>query len=134
MQRYEIAIDEYTIHFYVEKAEGGQFLLEAKHKGIPLKGPYSAQPHPAHSPAGQKHIHVFKKNNELFALNVDGTAHDQSHGIRIPNKVADRIAKDFPDFKLPPGNIIEFLTFPKAIKLITEGADINTIITFLVGI
>lgn len=53
------------------------------------------------------HLHFYKKGSELFALNRDGTGHDGSHGVRIPNVVVDYISTEFPDFTLPKGNIIE---------------------------
>ena len=75
--------------------------------GFPLGGQYSAQLHNAHSEVGQKHLHVYAKNNQIFSMNIDGTAHDKSHRTRIPNKVANAINKYFPDFTLPPDNFIE---------------------------
>ena len=53
------------------------------------------------------HLHVYQKGNELFAINKDGTAHDNSHKVRIPNKIADLIRANYPDFNLPTDNIIE---------------------------
>jgi len=40
-------------------------------------------------------------------MNMDGSAHDQSHGNRIPNKVAKAISQKFPNFTLPQDNLIE---------------------------
>lgn len=53
------------------------------------------------------HLHVFLKNNQLFAINRDGTAHDKSHGKKIPNYVSDKIKQEYPDFILPADNLIE---------------------------
>ena len=99
-------VEEYLVHILFESSIPGA-LTEAKHKGTPLDGQYSAQLHGVHTPAGQQHIHVYAKNNQLFALNKDGTAHDASHQTRIPNKVAKAIQSKFPDFTLPPNNFIE---------------------------
>jgi hypothetical protein len=93
-------------------------LTEARYRGIPLGGQYSAQLHKSHGAAGQKHIHVYAKNNELFALNKDGSAHDASHQIRIPNKVAKAIQSTFPAITLPPGNFIE--SAPPLISIAVE--------------
>lgn len=38
----------------------------------------------------------------MFALNQDGSAHDQSHGTRIPKYVAEQFGIDFPKYNLPP--------------------------------
>ena len=72
-----------------------------------MGGKYSALLHKAHVPGGQDHIHVFARQNQLFAINRDGTAHDRSHGVRIPNRVADAIRAEFPNFNLPLDNLIE---------------------------
>ena len=82
-------------------------VTEAKRKGLPIVGTYSAQLHNAHTEGGQKHIHVYDQNNQIFALNRDGSAHDASHKTRIPNKVAQGIKDKFPGFTFPPNNIIE---------------------------
>jgi hypothetical protein len=103
---FSFAIEEYHVHILFESAPGCM-LTEAKHKGIPLGGQYSAKLHKAHSPAGQEHLHVYAKNNYLFALNKDGTAHDASHKVQIPSKVAKAIHDKFPSVTLPPNHFIE---------------------------
>ena len=87
-------IDTYVVHILFETT-----LNESKLHGFPLGGQYSAQLHNAHSEVGQKHLHVYAKNNQIFSMNIDRT--------RIPNKVANAINKYFPDFTLPPDNFIE---------------------------
>ena len=84
-----------------------KLLREAKLKGEPLTGTYATQYHAAHIKDGQDHLHVYCKQNQLFAINQDGSAHDRSHQTQIPNKVADAIRTKFPDFRLPPNNFIE---------------------------
>lgn len=107
--RYEwfsFTIEEYHVHMLFEGV-ADSVLTEAKHKGLPIGGKYSAQLHSAHSAVGQQHVHVYAKNNQLFALNKDGSAHDASRKIQIPNKVAKAIQGKFPWFTLPPDNLIE---------------------------
>jgi len=82
-------------------------LLEAHYRSKPIGGTYSADFHTAHINPGLDHLHIYCKNTMHFAMNIDGTAHDRSHGTRIPNKVADGIRRYFPQFKLPPDNFIE---------------------------
>ena len=101
------SVDETTVHLVFPSDEIPMTLMEAKHRGDPLIGKYSAKLHKAHIPQGQDHLHVYAKNNELFALNIDGSAHDRSHGNNIPNRVADAIVKKYSEFTLSPGNIIE---------------------------
>ncbi len=43
-------------------------------------------------------VHMFVKQNQLGAINMDGSAHDQSHGVRIQNRLADAIRAEFPEF------------------------------------
>ena len=83
-------IDTYVVHILFETT-----LNESKLHGFPLGGQYSAQLHNAHSEVGQKHLHVYAKNNQIFSMNIDGTAHDKSHRTRIPNKVANAILLKF---------------------------------------
>ena len=101
-----IMVEEYIVHIYYNPGSSER-LDEAKHKGISLGGKYSAQLHGAHTTPGQEHIHIYARENKIFALNKDGTAHNNSHGVRIPNKVASGIEKEFPDFTIPPNKFIE---------------------------
>jgi outer membrane protein assembly factor BamA len=76
--------------------------------------------HTAHTTPGQNHIAVYYKQNRLFSLNTDGTAHDRSHGIRIPNKVVKGIQQRFPDIQIPPNNIIEAATLEQEAEVLAE--------------
>lgn len=98
-------VDEYVINILIE--ESAEILLEKYSKGSPLIGVYSFKQHSPHASKGQYHLHVYAKNNEIFALNIDGTAHDKSHGVVIPQKVADAIRVKFPKYKIPNNNLIE---------------------------
>jgi hypothetical protein len=95
---------EYVIHFYFQPDE---LLLEAQYRGLPIGGRYSARKDSAHSPSGQVHLHLFAKNNQLAAINIDGTSHDGSNGFPLPTRAADGIRKHFPQFRIPPNNVIE---------------------------
>ena len=106
---------QHIIHFYYESKDR-MVLSEAIHRGIPLKGPYAVHKHHAHVPSGQEHLHIYCKNNQLFAINRDGTAHDQSHDVRIPAKVADALRQRFPGFIIPSSNLIE--SAPQDIQVI----------------
>lgn len=107
-QSFTLEIEEFIVTLTVSKDDKTiQQLNEAKQKGnITLGGIYSAALHKV-PPPGKTHLHVFAKNNQLFAINIDGSAHDDSHKIQIPNKVANAIKNQFPDFILPPNNYIE---------------------------
>jgi len=108
-------IDDFTVVIYFEDDEATNMILEAHYRGIPLVGPYSVLDHSRHVPSGQDHLHIYKKNALLFALNRDGTAHDRSHGARIPNRVADTLRTKYPDWIIPDNNIIE--SAPKALNV-----------------
>lgn len=108
MEEFKFDVDvTYTIHVSSDDPKGSSAIIEAQQRGKPLRGPYSAQQHAGHTAAGQEHLHVYLKQNQIFSLNKDGTAHDKSHGVRIPNRVADAIRELFPDFDLPEDNLIE---------------------------
>jgi len=111
-----------TVHVYTDDVEAVFALDEAQRRGIALGGPYSALYHKAHTAPGEDHIHVYMKNNELFALNISGTAHDRSHGVRIPNRVVKAVQKYFPKVTLPRDNIIESMSLIDEITWLTEEA------------
>lgn len=113
---FSFTVDEYDIHILFDST--CLMLTEAQRKGLPIGGQYSAQLHKAHTPGGKQHLHVYAKNNQLFALNMDGSAHDASHGTKIPNKVAKGIQNKFPEFTLPPNNVIE--SAPAFISLVVR--------------
>jgi hypothetical protein len=114
---YRVVLDGFTVHFVFEvgsmeqtvlkKFHDEDVLFEGHHRGTPLGGQYSAALHRAHIQSGQAHLHIFAKRNQLAALNMDGTAHDASHGVRLPNRVVAAIQSKFPQFTIPPDGFIE---------------------------
>lgn len=80
--------------------------------------------HPAKThPPVKGHYHVYPKNgkDELYAVNMDGTAHHQRHqGYEIPRKEAEELRALGVDIR--SDNIIEFLEFAEdeQTKLLTE--------------
>lgn len=123
MKILKLQVEELTVHILTSDFDAVIALTEAQHRGTPLGGPYSAQHHRAHTTPGENHIHVYHKNNQLFALNASGTAHDRSHGIQIPNKVAKAIKQTFSDIRLPPNNYIESVSLPDEIDFLLEPPD-----------
>ena len=104
---YKFTVEEYTIYLYPSSIREKDRIEEARHRGDPLIGKYTVRRDTPHSDSGQYHLHVYDRNNQLFAINKDGTAHDQSHGCRIPNKAADALRSMYPDFCFPRDNFIE---------------------------
>ena len=117
---YKLPVEEYTICLYPSSITEKCGIEEAIHRGKPLRGPYSVIRHSPHVDNAQYHLHVYKKNKQLFAINIDGTAHDQSHGCRIPKKVADELRRRFPDYCIPRNNFIESAGIPYARILIEQ--------------
>jgi hypothetical protein len=114
-ETFTFEIDGYVISIFIHRDDQAAIPIhEAKQKGVSLGGQYSAIRHTVPEP-GKEHIHVYARGNDIFALNKDGTAHDKSHGVTIPNRVADAIRTHFPNFSLPPNNFIE--SAPSAIEL-----------------
>lgn len=120
MQEFRLEVENHLVFLYCSDLDSRLLLHEAERRGIALGGPWAAQYHRAHTTPGQNHIHVYYRNNQVFALNRDGTAHDRSHGVRIPNRVADAIRYHFPDIQLPPDNIIECATLEDEAELLLE--------------
>lgn len=114
---YRVVLGGTVVHFIFEigsmeqtifkKLHDEDVLFEARHRGTPLGGQYSAILHRAHIEPGQDHLHILVKRHQLAALNKDGTAHDSSHGIRLPNRVVTAIRAKFPKFTIPPDGYIE---------------------------
>lgn len=111
------SVDEYTVHIYTDDDAVSQLLVEARLRGRPLVSTYSYRLDPSRDGTGLSHLHIYARRKEIFAINRDGTAHDDSHGVRIPNKVADALRTAFPDWTFPRDNIIESL-FPTALHTI----------------
>jgi hypothetical protein len=94
-------------------------LTKAAAKYHELGSGYTARVDGVHVLPGQRHVHVFLRGNELFALNADGTAHDQSHGVDIPGKVLKRLPDVCQWLKLPPnGCIASFVPATTAERLV----------------
>lgn len=86
------------------------FIVEAKSTSNIIPGSkYSYRidrPFGEQKPGNMKHIHILVKGKDMFAMNVDGTAHDGSHNVLIPKDVSDFMKKK--GFQVPPSGIIEF--------------------------
>ena len=103
-----IETDNFVIDIYFKTEDTRtKTFLEAKYKGNPIGGIYSIAKHSPHTPSNKTHYHVYAKNNEIFAINIDGTAHDNSHGITIPNEVFNGIKKHYPLINIPKNKYIE---------------------------
>jgi hypothetical protein len=123
MTEIRLQIDEVTIHVFCDDDEAIFALHEANQRGVPLGGPYSARYDKAHTDPGEDHLHVFMKNNQIFAINKSGTAHDHSHGTHIPNRVVKGIQKAFPQIQLPDDNLIECIGVLDEMRWLTEAAS-----------
>lgn len=78
-------------------------------------------------PGRQRHIHLYYNGEELFAMNVDATAHDGYHQVEIPRELNPFLcSKGFP---IPANNIIEIRQYNSMGQLLCEdvvnGAMIN---------
>ena len=121
MEELELEVPiKFVVHIVAEGSDAERVITEAKHRGQPIGGKYSVRYDRAHTTPGEDHIHVFVRNNQIFAMNVSGTAHDRSHGIRIPNKVVDALRNLYPDINLPPDNIVESMEITEEIRVVLE--------------
>jgi len=132
IQHYVIPTDDTIVHLYCTEDELPESLQEATKKSERLlieahgnwkniRGPYRYRiDGPHESSTGQRHIHVYKKNNELFALNWDGSGHDNSRGTEIPKKVYDHLSSNHQDLKLPDNRIIESISLRRPLLKFSE--------------
>ncbi|MHB1702826.1 MAG: hypothetical protein ACYCS0_01215 [bacterium] len=99
-------VSEYIVYILLDNSSEKMLLESNNYYNF---GKYSARLDNPHFSDGQKHIHLYARGNQLFALNKDGTAHDGklSHQKSIPNVVADFIRNEFPYIKIPVNNLIE---------------------------
>ena len=95
---------------YFDKTSSG-IMLECLCEPIPGIKRYGYRidiPYGEQRPGNQKHMHIYVKDKEIFAINVDGTAHDGYHNVKIPEKIIPFL-KD-KGITIPQNNIIECLT------------------------
>ncbi|HMO26641.1 MAG TPA: hypothetical protein PKB10_10255 [Tepidisphaeraceae bacterium] len=124
MKHLVIKLGSDVIHLYVDDVRADALMKEAgKGKGEPLGGAYFFQKHKPHVDGGQYHLHIYEKKNQLFSINWDGTAHDASHGVTIPNRVYDALKSKFPSLALPANKRIA--TFdPSGLGMLTKIASV----------
>lgn len=77
--------------------------------------------HKAHVPQGQDHLHFVVRGHKVAALNKDGTAHDQSHGVQLQRWAIDGASEHYAEFKMPKNGIIEQLFRVPSGILLNEG-------------
>lgn len=58
-------------------------------------------------PGNLRHIHIYRKGRHLFAMNLDGTAHDGCHHVKIDPKLHNFLKSK--GFIIPPNGLIEIL-------------------------
>lgn len=114
-----IKIEDLTIAIFYH-LDNSAFVNESKSKGNYLIGNYSYLKHPPHTTPGEYHIHVYDGQNQIFAINKNGTAHDGYHGVRIPNKVFKALTQKFNDWTFPSDQIIESFNYTYFLKDISE--------------
>lgn len=72
-------------------------------------------------PGRQRHIHMYYDGDEVWAMNVDGSAHDGYHQAKIDPVLNSFLTKK--GFLIPANNIIEFYQMPQGSGMLLEGVD-----------
>jgi len=112
MKEGTIEIEGITIRIFRYNETDFRKLNESKGKGKPLVGTYSYDTHKPHNPTGEYHLNLYDKGKEILSINkVSGKAHDNYHGIRIPNKAFNALKDKFKDWKWPDNQILESLDY-----------------------
>ena len=91
----------------------GELIVEKKDKFPQIPGTrYSFRkdnPRGIPGPGNQQHIHIYAPDKtELFAINIEGSAHDGCHGAKIPEDIALFLKSK--GFIVPSNRIIELYT------------------------
>lgn len=123
-----INIEEYAVHIFCDDKDippsinqsmidlSKQIICEASGNWKNLEGPYRCRVDQAHDAGtGQRHIHLYKRDNQFLAFNWDGSGRDGLSG-RIPTKVFDALQCRFPDLGLPDDRVIESMNLTRMIK------------------
>ena len=76
-------------------------------------------------PGRQRHIHLYYNGEQPFAMNVDGTAHDGYHQVKIPSELVPFLKGK--GFAIPTNNIIELKQYNSAGQLLCENINVATI-------
>lgn len=77
-------------------------------------------------PGRQRHVHIFYDGEQLFAMNLDGTAHDGYHQVKIPDDIVSFLKGK--GFTLPDNNIIELKHLNNSGELIYENSNPDDIV------
>lgn len=115
-----LATDNTYIHIYFISDENNkpelftsesQLLNESKYqnwgKGVEVRFDRDS----THLPPdpNKDYIHVYCKSKQLFALNRDGTSHDDCQGVYISQRIANKIKGKFPNYNISENKFIESL-------------------------
>ncbi len=114
-----LKVEDLTVVIFYHKSDS-MFVNESKQRGNHLIGNYSYLKHPPHTTPGEYHLHVYDGNNQIFAINKNGTAHDGYHGVRIPNKVYNALKQIYIDWTFPENKIIESFNYTYFLNDISE--------------
>ena len=83
-------------------------------------------------PGRQRHIHLYKNGEEQFAMNVDATAHDGYHQVRIPDDVVPFLQSK--GFQIPANNIIELKQFDTHGQMLVENVNVAAFNDIVIGV
>ncbi len=127
-----------AIYFDSEKeVMDSSLLLEMHHSPIPGFKKYGFRidiPFGEQRPGNQKHMHVYVKDHQIFAINADGSAHDGYHNVAIPNEIVPFLKSK--GITIPANNIIECIVSPQHQEYLVEQSSIsrNQVIELFRGI
>lgn len=107
MAHITIQLNDTYITLHAVDPIGVRTITEARNRGTPLGHGYSYRLDPSHIPGGQEHIHLFKRSNQILAVNRDGSGHDNSSGIRMPGRPYDVLRQEYPDWNWPTDRVLE---------------------------
>lgn len=105
--------DVFKIRIYFEDDDSSLEIIQESGRLKPIPGTQNSYrlDRSNTSTKTKDHVHIFyKTNKQLFAVNKDGTAHDNSHQTIISKSVANYLRNEL-GFDIPTNNMIETINF-----------------------
>ncbi len=101
----------YVIFHYLKNDKDAAKFIAARQqldegRTVDLPGNYYARFDRGIPPTTQNHLHIFKKGNQIIAMNQDGSPHDNAGGL-IPKSIFPDLKKTFPEWNWPSNRLVE---------------------------
>ncbi|MCM3154481.1 hypothetical protein M3611_20950 [Priestia megaterium] len=97
--------EEIIIHIYSEESSPDRLDLIRDIPGTNFQARFD-QPH---TTKGQKHVHILRKGQELYSINMDGTAHHKINRLKEVQKDVANYLREEKGYKINANNILNMM-------------------------